>query len=178
MTLTMDEELADVPDFDSGAAEDIGDIPGLPENFSVHDEASANWVLRKVVEARAYREHVRAWAEREIKSADREDEWFMQRFGPELSAWASKRISEQGGKKRSVALPAGIAGFRKEPSRLVLKDEAAAMAWAKRLHPELVVLVPETERLSKADLNALVKSTGEVPDGGVITEERDAFYVK
>jgi hypothetical protein len=59
----------------------------VPERFAVRDEASANWVVRRVVEARTYAERVKAWAEREQRRARREERFFLHRFGAELDRW-------------------------------------------------------------------------------------------
>ncbi|MEM6552612.1 MAG: hypothetical protein AAF750_10865 [Planctomycetota bacterium] len=37
----------------------------VPERFVVRDEASANWVARRITEARAYAKRVHQWAEQE-----------------------------------------------------------------------------------------------------------------
>src|SRR5688500_6897486 len=58
--------------------------PFVKEGFHIHDAASANWVVRKVVEARQYAERVQAWADRELRRAKREEEFFRYRFGEQL----------------------------------------------------------------------------------------------
>ncbi len=37
-----------------------------PPAFEVHDAGSANWVVRKIVEARTYAKRIEAWAAAEI----------------------------------------------------------------------------------------------------------------
>jgi hypothetical protein len=99
------------------------------EGFRVHDEASANWIIRKIIECRTYRDRVERWAAMEIKRAEREEPFFMTRFGGQLEAWARKQIAKQRGRK-SVKLPAGTVGFRTEPTRLAVNDEPALLAFA------------------------------------------------
>ena len=41
-------------------------LPQVPDKFRVHDEKTANWVVRKVVEARNYAKKAKEWAEREV----------------------------------------------------------------------------------------------------------------
>ena len=41
----------------------------VPEKFRVADEDSANWLIKKIVEARQYAARVKAWADREVRRA-------------------------------------------------------------------------------------------------------------
>jgi phage host-nuclease inhibitor protein Gam len=150
--------------------------PTVPNEFHVHDDDSANWVIRKITEARAYSKRCAEWCDREQARAKREEEFFMFRFGQQLFQFARQKISEAGGRRKSVGLPAGTVGFRSEPAKLVVDDEAAVIAWAKQFVPELVGTV---ERLSKSGLNDHLEQTGEIPDAGVhIEPARERFYVK
>ena len=146
------------------------------ETFNVHDESSANWLIRKIVECRAYAQKCAEWAEREQRRAQREEEFFWVRYGPQLREYVQAQITEQGGRRKSVSLPAGVAGFRKEAAKIVVDDEAAVIAWAKEHRPELVTVV---EKLSKSRLNEYVEATGELPALGTHVEpEHEKFYVK
>ena len=64
----------------------------VPERFSVRDAATASWLVRRINEARAYAKRVSEWAQRELKRAERDEEFLMRRFGSELQEWASKEI--------------------------------------------------------------------------------------
>src|SRR4051794_18651588 len=115
------------------------DRMAVPEGFHVHDMATANWVLRRITEAAAYRQHVKQWADLEIRRADREEEWFRHRFGIQLAEWARDEIANLRGRRKSIALPAGVVGFRTVAPKLVVDDEAAVLAWAHVHFPEAVV---------------------------------------
>ena len=65
------------------------------DGFVVRDASSANWVVRKIVEARAYAQRVKAWAELEQRRAQREEDVLLRRFGVELEAWARQQIAQQ-----------------------------------------------------------------------------------
>src|SRR4051812_34057237 len=56
----------------------------VPERFAVTDEASANWLVRKVLEARRYAERVEAWAAAEMRRARRDEAFLLGRFGSDL----------------------------------------------------------------------------------------------
>ena len=47
------ERIADEPVESLGDAAILDELPAVPDAFRVHDEASANWVVRHVTEARA-----------------------------------------------------------------------------------------------------------------------------
>lgn len=147
--------------------------PEVPEAFSVEDASSANWLVRKIVEARAYAKHVKAWADAEVRRAEREEQFFVQRFGHQLEAWARQRIS--GSRRKSLKLPAGTIGFRTEPPRLDVTDEPRLIGWCRRS-------LPKALRVETHVLRALVKEhveqTGECPDGAEIGGGQQRFYVK
>src|SRR3954451_20298490 len=47
------------------------DEPPISDQFRVHDDDSANWLIRKIIECRAYAERCADWAEREQRRAKR-----------------------------------------------------------------------------------------------------------
>jgi phage host-nuclease inhibitor protein Gam len=151
-------------------------LPPVEESFHVADEKSANWVIRHIADARARAVKAQEWAAREVAQAEREESWFLGRFGAELEAFT--RSSLDGGKKKSLALPAGTIGFRKTPEKLVITDEAKCLEWARKNAPASVVVVPASERLSKSDLNLAVKANGVIPDGADIEPAVEKFYVR
>ncbi|HZZ41645.1 MAG TPA: host-nuclease inhibitor Gam family protein [Tepidisphaeraceae bacterium] len=160
----------------AAADDDQWKDPEVAEEFAVHDDNTANWVIRKIVEARAYAARCGEWCRREQLRARKTEEFFLHRYGGQLAAWARERIAQQGSRRKSLSLPAGTAGFRAEPARLVVEDESAVIGWAKSHCPDLVRI---SEDLSKSALNDHIRKTGELPDQGVRLEpEHERFYVK
>jgi phage host-nuclease inhibitor protein Gam len=148
----------------------------VPAQFVVDSDEAANWVTRKITEARAYARRCEEWCEREKVRAKRTEDFFLWRFGSQLVQWAGARIAEQGGRRKSVNLPAGTLGFRHEPPKIIVDDEAAVVEWCKKHHPELLIVVA---KVSKANLNDHIQSSGEMPDRGVHMEpEREKFFVR
>jgi hypothetical protein len=146
------------------------------EAFSVHDDESANWVIRKILDNRLYSEKCAEWYLREQARAKREEEFFLFRYGQQLMNYARQKIQDNGGRRKSVNLPAGMIGFRTEVSKLVIDDEVAVLSWAKVHKPALVSII---ERLSKAGLNEHLEETGEMPDAGAhIEPAKEKFFVK
>ena len=145
------------------------------DEFHVRCERSANWVVRRIVEARAYRRRVQEWAERETRRAARRERFLLLRFGGELEDWTRQQIAASKGRLRSVHLPAGIVGFRAERPRLLVADESALTGWC-RVH--LPSAVQTVERVLKRPLNEHVHATGELPEGTDLSRGGEKFYVR
>jgi len=146
-----------------------------PEQFEVRDRSSAEWLVRKVVEAEAYMARVKHQADREIRRTQQERDFLMMRFGPQLERWTREQLEQTKGRRKSVLLLAGTVGFRQTASKLVIDDQSAIIRWAKRCCRSAVVTV---ERLSKTAINTHVTTTGEVPAGAHVEPAHKKFYVK
>lgn len=157
----------------SAETEDVR--PMAPEGFTVRDEASANWVVRKIVEARKYGERVQAWAAAELRRAQREEEFFLHRFGADLERWAREQIGTLQDGRKSIAIPSGTLGFRTEATRLAITDEMTLLAWCKTHMPTAVKTM---ESITKTSVMNHVKTTGECPSGAAIEGGGEKFYVK
>ncbi len=147
-----------------------------PALFEINSPERANWLVRKIVECRAYGARARDFAEREQRRAAREEKRLLWRFGRELEAWAASVIARSGGRPRSVSLPAGTLSYRRVGPRVVVDDAAAVLKWAREHGPEVIVT---TERVSKQALAELMKATGVVPpEGAHIEPETDRFHIR
>ncbi len=145
----------------------------VPETFAVDDAASANWLVRKIVETRAYAKHVKEWADGELRRAEREELFFLHRYGRQLEDWARAEIAKS--RRKSIKLPAGMVGFRTEPPKLDVTDEAKLVAWCRTALPTALRI--ETHIL-KQHVKDHVVITGECPDGTVISGGGQRFYVR
>lgn len=153
---------------------DVEVLKVVPEQFCIEDEKTANWLVRKVIEARQYAQRVKLWAELEQRRAEREEETLLFLFGRQLQTWVRGHIAN--GRKKSMNLPSGTVGFRKVNASLQVDDEHAVLVWAKANCPKAVVTV---EKLSRTELKAHFEQTGEVPDVGVRLEpERESFSIR
>jgi hypothetical protein len=124
----------------------------VEDTFRIRDEGSANWVVRKIAECRAYRERVARWAQAEALRADRQERFLVHRFARELEAWTREQVGKQRGRCRSISLPAGVLGFRREPTKLLVVDEQALVGWCRAYLPAAVKV---TESLLKSEMQAL-----------------------
>lgn len=153
-------------------ADDIDDFP--TEGFHVVDHSTANWVVRRIVAARAYRQKVEVWAAAEIRRAEREEQFFASRWGSELEAFARAQIAAQG-RRKSICLPAGTIGFRVAPRRLELRNEQHLLAWCRTSLPAAIRV---TERVLKGVVLKHFLQTGELPAGGDIAGGAPYFFIK
>lgn len=141
---------------------DTGEIlrPYIAEGFSVKDEASFDWVMKKILDAETdvnarqmKHNFVLEEMKSEMKRAKSRVEWLKARFGPELEVYAKKVIEEEQAKKpgRKVAKTVkslfGKVSFRSVPGGLRVRDESKALEWAKKFFPA-AVKVEEVFRVS------------------------------
>ena len=153
----------------------IDAAPGMPEAFHVHDAATANWVVRKIIEARQYAKRVEEWAAAERRRAEREERFFMFRFGAQLEQWARAQIEAGSNRRKSICLPAGRIGLRTPPPRLGIVDEVRLLSWCRANLPAAVIV---TERVSRQALHDHVKATGECPDGTEVPSAIDVLFIR
>jgi hypothetical protein len=144
-----------------------------PESFEVTDAVSANWVIRKIIEARTYAKHVTEWAEGELRRAEREEEFFLHAYGRQLEDWARAEIAK--GRRKSIKLPAGTLGFRTDPPKLDVMDETKLIAWCRASLPTALRI--ETH-VFKQHVKDHFTITGECPDGASISGGGQRFYVR
>lgn len=164
--------------FNSMSKEQLASDLGIPSVFEVHDASSANWVVRKIVAARAYALNVTDWAAGELRRAEREERFLMWRFGRQLEQFLDRELEENsvaGRNKKSINLPAGRIGRRLQPAKLIVAVEDEAIAWARINCPEALTT---STKLNKTKLNEHFAATGEVPPGVTLVNEDDFFYVK
>ena len=181
-----------------------GEIPEeqIRETFRVTDEASANWVMRKINEQVNRIDDAERFAAGEAESANRIITWFMLRFGPEMEEFAKRQLVD--GKKKSIKLPAGKMGFRTQPDAVQPEDLDDYMTWVKGNLPDALSVMAKAdvsklqvvdvekitevlesygiklnfdELISKSAVNEHFKSTGEVPDGCAYIPAREKFYI-
>jgi hypothetical protein len=187
------------PDTEQQDEAELERLP-VPHQFVVADEGWANWVVRKVVEARLYADRVEKWAAGEIRRAQAEERYFLDRFGPQLEGWVRQELAARGGRARSVKLPAGQLGFRSVPAsfrtteieilagwcrhhlpeafrvRVDAQGQSANVLWTLLLDHKLDVRVEEGVLTNEVKQH--IASTGEVPPGMEAIDGSDRFFIR
>jgi len=162
---------------DSAAIEAEDDLKqSIPIGFQVATAEQANWLVRRVLEAREYKSKVAEWAESERRRAEREEQSLLFLFGQQLQAWASSELAKFKGRRKTLNLPAGMLSFRHENEKLVIDDEQAVLEWARGHLPDAI---QTTEKLMKSILNQHFADTREVPETGAhVAPATEKFSVR
>lgn len=172
----------------------------VPERFEVRDGRTANWVVRKVVEARAYAGRVEAWAAAEVRRVRREEQWLLRHFGGQLQGWVEAQLAVRGGRCRSLRLPGGQVGFRSTPATVMIADQHVLAAWCREHLPHayglrvasrgeaahlLRDMIGESrqglavrEEVFVSEVKKHLDVTGELPPGAAVMEPRQRFFIK
>ena len=135
--------------FETG--EYVGDK--LPDEFSVKDESSFEWVMEKMFNAEAdllaEAEKIKALLanyERKKNRAQSKLDWFKARFSPEVEAYAKTKLD---GKSKFVDCPFGRVAFRTKKGGLRVSDKDGALEVAQSLHWTNAIKVTEEFQISK-----------------------------
>ena len=78
-------------------------------------------------------------------------------------------------KLKSLSLPNGNIGFRKQPDSLEITDETLLFANAR---PEFLRHTPEKFEADLKSIKDYIKKTSEIPDGVELKTKEDKFYYK
>lgn len=147
----------------------------VPEQFAVRDEATANWLVRKVVEADAHIARVKEQADREIRRTQHERDFLMLRYGRQLESWARLELANHKGRRKSVNLLSGTVGFRSHGEKLIVDDESKLLKWAEKNCRAAVVVV---HKIAKTAINNHFDRNGELPSGMHLEPPKEVFFVK
>lgn len=157
----------------------------LSEGWQVRELSQAAWAMRKIRRAQERIAEVQATASLEIAQFEAwrdkrvsEEQATIDFFTSALAPYVSEQIAD--GKKKSLLLPDGVAGYRARPAEF-RRDDAALKPWAEKLG-----LVRTTTEVDWQAVKATCRMAGSrlvSPDGefvpGVTVEERSpAFYVR
>lgn len=162
-------------DIAEGSNEQEEPIVPMPEAFSIRDHRTANWFVRKVLDARRYAEQVKRFAEAELKRAQREEAFLLARYGEQLQQFVVHQINLNGDRRRFIALPAGRICLRRVPAWVEVADEKKLIGWCREHLPDAVV---KTERLLRGAVRGHVEQTGEVPDGAELRGETQRLLIQ
>ena len=146
-------------------------LPPEKQSFTIRDAGDASWVVRKIVEARARRERIKDWAKMELAAVEREEKFFLQRFGDELESW----LQENNEGRKTMRLPDGTLGFRKKRPTIQIEDEDRVLDWCESHLPDAIRI---KRSVLKTPLNEHLQATGELPHGCDLDAGGDEFYVR
>jgi hypothetical protein len=125
----QDEAIACLPR-DGDTETDAEVLKSVPNGFAINCGEHANWLVRRIKEARSYGDSVKAWTEKEVRRAQREEQTLMFLFGRQLETWFAGELEKVRGRRKSISLPAGTIGLRMISPTLQIDDEQCVIAWA------------------------------------------------
>ena len=147
------------------------------DGFVIDSEWKATWVLGKIGAVRNARESLHNQYAAMARSMQGEEDRLLNRFGPDLEAWAKARM---GGGRKSVKLLTGMLAFRTVPAALKMVDDLAARDFAEESNLErcFEVVKKFKEGEYKALASLALKESGEVFPGMELLDEQDRFYIR
>jgi len=153
------------------------DEPEIDDRFVVDSMDKADWAIGKAVSSM---EDIATLQKTRTEYIDRIELWFASAVKPLeakiefmtglVQPWAETEIGD--GKKRSIALPSGVAGMRKLQPKIEVLDVDKALDECRESRPECI-----KESLKISALNTAMKA-GELVAGCTITPGGQKFYIK
>lgn len=116
--------------------------------------------------------NIKEQAERKLNEVYRRIKGLQWKCEPEFKIHVEAMIQATDGKKKSVNLYYGEAGYKTNPARLQVDNEEMCIAWAEKNIPEAVETI---KILGKNAIKRYFKETGELPDGCNLIPERQVF---
>ena len=152
------------------------EAPAAPEGWQCRDEEAASWAIDRVLTARARIDRVTTQASilvaRLQKELDRTEGYFF----PHLEDYLRANPPAKG---RTLHLLTGSLALRTKPGGARVRDQDAAVAWAREHLPAAIMQRPApSPTVDAASIKAHVEMTGEVPDGVDVVDAVDVFDVK
>ena len=151
--------------------------PPAPAGWYIDSEDRAAYAVDRLLSREADLARIRAaaasWVERAEKDLDHARGFFL----PMLAEWMLMHPPAKG---QTLHFATGSFAARKQPERIEVTDEAAAIAWAKEEAPELLTNpapVQPAPRIIRSELNRVRAKFGDVP-GTAIVPETVTFAVK
>lgn len=159
---------------DAETGEVLEYIPPKP-GFSVKDEDSADWVLKKILEADNEIQRIEARYQELIRTANSKKQRLIEWFEPQLKEYAKQHVSD---KVKSLKLFYGTLSFRTVPERIHVdaKDEELVES-VKRYFPECIK-VKEEVSLKELDDDKRRALLEKHVSGVTVLPEEERFYIK
>lgn len=144
------------------------------DRFTVHDDKSAQWVLRKLATIQSRKTQVKEVADAEIQRVREWEQAELEKLVPRentfrvmLEPWVLRQRDEG---RKTISLPAGVIKTIATKGRPRVEDREAFVKWAEKAHPDLVrvKVEPDTTKLAQVAVGAgeaVVTNDGEVVPG-------------
>ncbi len=141
-------------------------------SFSITDEKSATWLLRKLRILSEERDAIKAATGQRLAELEADEARLTHLYGEQLKTWAQSESAAR--RRQTITLPlAGMSvGFRKTPAGIAITDQSAAIAEATARG--FVKTSPDMSAYREA-AQAELESTGELLPGIEVKPEGTSF---
>ena len=141
-------------------------------SFSITDEKSATWFLRKMRIITEEKDAIKAATAQRLTELEADESRLTHLYGEQLKAWATTESEAR--RRQTITLPlAGMSvGFRKTPAGITITDQSAAIAEATLRG--LVKTSPDMSAYRMAAQEAL-EASGELLPGVELKPEGTSF---
>ena len=145
-------------------------------DFAINDDRAATWAAQKIKEKQDELERLVAWYTAQIDAAQKQVQ--------DEIAFLTDRLQEYFRTVPHRATKTGIQKYAFPGGEMILTpakqsfshDDATLLAWCKE--HDRADLINITEKPRWAEIKAMIKATGELPDGVEPIEEPEKFSVK
>jgi len=143
----------------------------------------ASWVpefyMRKHEEMKSLESRIKEQYKRMMSSIKARRAGLSWKFGPVMKSVVERMILNQGGKKKSVDLFNGKAGFRKKKATIKIVDEDAFNAWFDDQPADIqldLITCFDRKIARKTPITDYCNSCGDIPDGIEYVDAHEGFY--
>lgn len=155
-------------------------------NINIEDaESYADWFINTRATLEAERTRVQLQHEKRLQQIAARENTLDYMHREKITALVAMLIAKQGGKKKSIDLPSGRAGFRVSPVTAEYADISAVKTFAEKNPDAAGVYFEDTKVVPRVDKKALkiaideyaAAHEGEMPHGMTLKGGQERFYV-
>ncbi len=148
-------------------------------NFTICDESSANWLLRKLGNIAAEQARVKAQATEILHGLESDASGLLYLYERQLQDYIRLQLEAKHGRSRTLRLIQGTCSFRTVPEHLRVQNPSEAIRYADSAGLPCIVVRRELDsRAYLRDAEAALQATGEILPGMEIVEERESFSIR
>lgn len=151
------------------------------------NDGKANWAMKQIQDKQKELAEIEQHRTECIDQINEEYDKQAKAVEDELDSWANRlqmyavdRL--EGAKKKSVSLPFGKFGYRKQPPKIT-KDDTELLTYAEQSAPQYVKIKRSLDwaglkKACKVDGNRMITEDGEILPGVTVEEQPDKFYLE
>ena len=154
------------------------------EEFTISDDQTADWAIRKIKEADAEYERLKAWYEAQLQLIDRKHAETVDFFTAKLAPYLAIAPAKDTKTTRKYSLASGDLVLTKAKEDFEAADPEALLGWCQVNAPELVRVTMKPawsdikKRLQATEIGIADTETGMIVEGVAIVEKPESFSVK